>query len=561
MNRFAALFAALDATTRTGEKLAALTDYFRTAPDSDKVWTIALLSGRRPRRAVTSTDLRLWAAEAAGLPPWLFEESYAMVGDLAETIALILPPATGQSPASLTDTITALHALHDQPAEARKTAILAAWSGLGPTERLLFNKLITGGFRMGVSQGLMTRALAAATGVDEATLAHRLMGDWQPQTTRFADLIAGAGDDHAARPYPFALAAPLDDPPETLGDPADWVAEWKWDGIRGQLIHRPGVLALWSRGEELITDRFPEFAPLTQVLPPGTVIDAEVLAWDAATDRPQPFAALQRRIGRKTVPKTLLAQAPARLLAYDLIEDRGQDIRALPLSDRRERLAALLAALPPGLPLGLSPALPFRDWAALATTRATARAAMAEGVMLKRATSPYHLGRKRGDWWKWKLDPYSVDAVMIYAQAGHGRRANLFTDFTFALRDGTALVPFTKAYSGLTDAEFARITAWVQKNTLERFGPVRRVPPELVFEIAFEGLQASPRHKSGIALRFPRMARWRHDKPAAEIDSLDSLRALLTARREADPDPHPDPDPDRHPVPNPASDSDPDQTP
>jgi DNA ligase-1 len=531
MKRFATLFAVLDGTTKTSAKLAALTDYFRTAPEEDSLWTIALLSGRRPKRSVTSTELREWAAGAAGLPLWLFEESYAMVGDLAETIALILPaPTQDDEPPALAEAIRALIALTGQPPEIRRAAIFRFWDRLGHTERLLFNKLITGGFRMGVSQGLMTRALAQATGVDEAVLAHRLMGDWTPQSTTFADLIrAETQDGPGSRPYPFALAAPLEDGPETLGAPEGWRAEWKWDGIRGQLIHRPGAFALWSRGEELITDRFPEFAPLADFLPQGTVIDGEVLAW--GDGRPLPFADLQKRIGRKTVPKKLLAEAPARLLAYDLLEAGGEDIRPLPHATRRARLAALVAALPADLPLALSPDIAFADWADLSTIRQTAREAQAEGVMLKRADSPYFVGRKRGDWWKWKLDPWSVDAVMIYAQAGHGRRANLFTDFTFAVRQGNELVPFTKAYSGLTDAEFAEITRWVGKNTLERFGPVRRVTPELVFEIAFEGIQESPRHKSGIALRFPRMARWRRDKPIDEIDTIESLRDLLKAAR------------------------------
>lgn len=531
MRRFADLFAVLDGTTKTSAKLAALTAYFRGAPEVDSLWTIALLSGRRPKRSVTSTELRQWAAEKAGLPLWLFEESYAMVGDLAETISLILPPPReDESPPSLSTAILALISLTGQPQEVRRAAIFEAWDRLGQRERLLYNKLITGGFRMGVSQGLMTRALAQATGLEETVLAHRLMGDWTPQTTTFADLIrAEDAGGVGSRPYPFALAAPLEDGPESLGSASDWRAEWKWDGIRGQLIRRAGAFALWSRGEELITDRFPEFAPLAEFLPEGTVIDAEVVAWNS--DRPMPFAELQKRIGRRSVPKRLLVEAPARLVAYDLLETGGEDIRPLPFAQRRERLEALAASLPEGLPMGLSPLLSFPDWDSLTDLRATARTAQAEGLMLKRASSSYHVGRKRGDWWKWKLDPWSVDAVMIYAQAGHGRRANLYTDFTFAVRQGNDLIPFTKAYSGLTDAEFAEITRWVQKNTLERFGPVRRVRPELVFEIAFEGIQESPRHKSGIALRFPRMARWRRDKAADEIDTLDSLRDLLRVAR------------------------------
>ncbi|MDR7123868.1 ATP-dependent DNA ligase [Pseudotabrizicola sp. 4114] len=524
MKRFAALFNALDATTKTGEKTAALTAYFRTAPEADRVWTIALLSGRRPKRAVNVTELRTWAAEAAGVPLWLFEESYNIAGDLAETIAHLLPRADHETDPTLDATLRALIALTGRPEAERRAYVTSVWAGLGPEERFLFNKLLTGGFRMGVSRGLMTRALAQATEVEEAVMAHRLMGDWDPARTRFADLTEEGGSEGAARPYPFALASPLEATPDSLGPATDWLAEWKWDGIRGQIIARPGAFAVWSRGEDLITDRFPEFAPLQDHLPPGTVLDGEIVAWGG--EAPLPFAALQKRIARKTVPKKLLAEVPGHFLAYDLLEDGGVDLRAAPLSERRARLEAMLAALPAGLPLSPSPAA-LGDWEALTATRGLARDRMAEGLMLKRLSSPYHTGRKRGDWWKWKLDPFTVDAVMLYAQAGHGRRANLFTDFTFAVRDGNDLVPFTKAYSGLTDVEFAAITRWVGKHTVERFGPVRRVVPELVFEIGFEGIQASPRHKSGIALRFPRMLRWRQDKGVAEIDTLDGLRALL----------------------------------
>ncbi|MFN4154531.1 MAG: ATP-dependent DNA ligase [Paracoccaceae bacterium] len=524
MKRFASLFNALDATTRTGAKTAALAAYFRTAPEPDRVWTIALLSGRRPKRLVNATELRTWAAEAAGVPLWLFEESYSVAGDLAETIAHLLPRAGHETDPTLDATLRALIALTGRPEAERRGFVVATWAGLGPEERFLFNKLMTGGFRMGVSRGLMTRALAQATGVEEAVMAHRLMGGWDPARTRFADLTQEGGSEGAARPYPFALASPLEAEPDSLGDAADWLAEWKWDGTRGQIIARAGAFAIWSRGEDLITDRFPEFAPLQDHLPTGTVLDGEIVAWDGAG--PMPFAELQKRLGRKTVPKKLLAEAPGHFLVYDLLEAGGVDLRAAPLSDRRARLEALLSALPQGLPLSPSPVV-SGDWGTLSRTRGTARARRAEGLMLKRLSSPYHAGRKRGDWWKWKLDPFTVDAVMLYAQAGHGRRANLFTDFTFAVRDGTDLVPFTKAYSGLTDTEFAEITRWVGKHTVERFGPVRRVVPELVFEIGFEGIQASPRHKSGIALRFPRMLRWRRDKGVADIDTLDGLRDLL----------------------------------
>lgn len=526
MKRFAALFTQLDRTTRITPKVAALADYFQTAPKADRLWAVALLSGRRPKRTVTTTRLRDWTAERAGLPLWLFEECYRVAGDLAETIALVLPAPASNSDASLADWIDEITAFAPLDDAARKATILAAWDRLNRTERFLFNKLITGGFRVGVSQKLMTRALSRATGIDEADLAHRLMGDWTPATTTWDSLIL-APDPAAARsrPYPFYLAYQIEAGPETLGDPAEWCAEYKWDGIRGQLIARGGDHFVWSRGEELMTDRFPELLVARDFLPHGTALDGEILAW--ADGRPLPFAALQKRITRKSVPKKLLAESPVIFAAYDLLEDAGHDIRARPLTERRARLADLIAALPRGAPVQMSPDLPFDDWATLADLRAGARDIGAEGVMLKRRQAPYLAGRKKGDWWKWKLDPMTVDAVMIYAQAGHGRRATLYTDFTFAVWDGDALVPFAKAYSGLTDAEFRDITGWVRKNTLQRFGPVRQVTPEHVFEIAFEGIQASPRHKSGIALRFPRMARWRRDKPAAEANTLDDLRAML----------------------------------
>ncbi|MDT0682848.1 ATP-dependent DNA ligase [Roseicyclus sp. F158] len=530
MKRFARLFTALDQTTKTNAKVAALAAYLQEAPEADRLWTVALLSGRRPKRTVTSTLLREWAAERAGLPLWLFEESYPIVGDLAETIALILPEGGGGDDRPLAEWIAVIQALPKMDEAERKATILAAWDGQGPVERFVFNKLMTGGFRMGVSQKLMTRALAQATGIDEPDLAHRLMGDWSPQTTTWDALIV-AHDPSAdlSRPYPFYLAYQLDAGPEELGAPSDWAAEYKWDGIRGQLVLRGGEHHVWSRGEELMTDRFPELAVTRDFVPPGTVIDGELLAWEEGADAPMSFNALQKRIGRKTVPKALLRDAPVVIRAYDLLEWDGEDIRARPFDERRALLDAALADLPPECPIRPSPLLTFETWDALAALRAESRERQAEGVMLKRRASPYLSGRKKGDWWKWKVDPLMIDAVMIYAQQGHGRRANLFTDFTFAVRDGEALVPFTKAYSGLTDAEFRKITAWVRKNTLERYGPVRQVKPVHVFEIAFEGIQKSPRHKSGVALRFPRMSRWRLDKPAEEANTLDDLKEMLAA--------------------------------
>ncbi|MDG2407123.1 MAG: ATP-dependent DNA ligase, partial [Paracoccaceae bacterium] len=427
---------------------------------------------------------------------------------------------------SLSEWIIWLKALHQISPEMRKAKIIAAWDQLPLQECFLFNKLITGGFRIGINQKLMTRALALATGRDASELAYRLMGSWTPETTTWQELIES--EDPIAdlsHPYPFYLAHGLEQPADALGPPQDWRAEWKWDGIRGQVILRKGSVFIWSRGEELMTDRFPEFADLAQKLPDGTVLDGELLAW--RDDRPLPFNALQKRIGRKTVPKILLTEAPVVLNSYDLLEYNGKDLREQSYDARRAQLDGLFGSLPEGTPLRRSQPLPFETWDALARTRTKARETGTEGVMIKRGDSTYGVGRKLGDWWKWKLDPLTIDAVMIYAHAGHGRRATLYTDFTFALWSGDDLVPFTKAYSGLTDAEFRQISQWVRKNTLQRFGPVRQVTPYHVFEIAFEGIHESPRHKSGIALRFPRMSRWRHDKAVRQANTLNDLKEML----------------------------------
>lgn len=526
MQQFTDLFRQIDSTTSTNAKVAALAAFFRTASDEDKLWCIALFSGRRPKRAVSSTRLRKWAAEAAGVPLWLLEEAYPVVGDLSETIALILPPSDRQDAQPLSAWMTFVLMLSDMPEEERKAQILSAWGDLDDTQRFVFNKLLTGGFRVGVSQRLMTRALAQATEQDEAAIAHRLMGQWTPQTTTFSDLILSPSvQDDLSRPYPFQLAHGIEGDVADIGPPTDWSAEWKWDGIRGQMILRGGEMHIWSRGEELMTDRFPELRKALDFLPQGTVMDGEILAYKNGT--PLPFNDLQKRIGRKTVPASLLKSAPVVMQAYDLLEHDGLDIRERPFTERRALLDGMIQDLPPDAPVILSPQVTFTDWAELATMRETSRDRMAEGLMLKRKDGPYLAGRKRGEWWKWKIDPLTIDAVMIYAQSGHGRRANLFTDFTFAVWNGNELVPFTKAYSGLTDAEFNKITRWVRANTQERFGPVRRVTPELVFEIAFEGIAESKRHKCGVALRFPRMLRWRHDKPAQQANTLADLKALM----------------------------------
>ncbi len=526
MRNFAQLFLQLDQTTKTNTKVAALAQYFALVHPSDQLWTVAILSHRRPKRTVNTTLLRTWAAEASKLPLWLFEETYHVVGDLAETIANILPKPSQQSDESLTYWIEYIQSLAGLEEEEKKNKVLAAWDQLSNTERFVFNKLITGGFRIGVSQKLMVRALSKYTTIEENILAHRLMGDWTPQTTTFQALILEGDElDNASKPYPFYLAYALEEEPDSLGAIDTWQVERKWDGIRGQIIVRNGEVFVWSRGEELVTDKFPEFHSLPSLLPDGVVLDGEIMPFQDG--QPLPFNVLQTRIGRKNVSKNILKKAPVVLIAYDLLEYQGADIRSRPMSERRALLENLLAKHPTNGIILLSELVEKDNWEDLKEERLNSRAHFSEGLMLKRKSAEYKAGRKRGDWWKWKVDPLTIDAVMIYAQRGHGRRANLFSDFTFAVWDGETLVPFTKAYSGLTDKEFNEITTWVRQHTIERFGPVRSVQPHHVFEIAFEGIQKSSRHKSGVALRFPRISRWRKDKPLNEANTLEDLQALL----------------------------------
>ena len=527
MRAFASLFSAIDETNATSEKVAALVEYFRTASPQDAAWAVHFLSGRRPKRLVGSRKLAAWASSEAGLPPWLFEESYQAVGDLAETITLILPDTGASSELPLSHWVEQrLLPLRGEDEDVQREVMVDSWRELDRRERFVWNKLITGSFRIGASQRLVIRALAEMSGVEEGVIAHRLMGAWEPTADFFQRLIApDTRDADVSRPYPFFLAHPLEGTPSDLGDFADWIAEWKWDGIRAQLIRRAGTSFLWSRGEELLSGRFPEIEDQGALLPEGTVIDGELLPWMDGS--PLPFAQLQRRIGRKNLGQKILDEVPATLVAYDLLESNGEDIRSEPLSIRRARLQSLVEPVTSSGRLILSPSIDVSSWESLTEARSRAREVGAEGIMLKRLSSAYGVGRRRGDWWKWKVDPLSVDAVLIYAQAGSGRRAGLFTDYTFGVWDGDHLVPFAKAYSGLTDEEMRKVDQFIRRNTLEKFGPVRTVKPELVFELHFEGLQPSSRHKSGIAVRFPRMARWRTDKRPEEADTIERVRSLL----------------------------------
>lgn len=564
MHAFARLYERLDATTSTQAKVDAMAAYFAGAPGEDAAWALFFLTGRRFKRIVPVRAMADWAMEIAEVPGWLFEECYGAVGDLAELIALLVagvpfvvppeptdlarasrdpraardlfeggsePPPPFERPHTLAEHARAVLALRDLPEPAQRARVLALWRPLDRTELMLVTKMITGELRVGASALLVQRALAAASGVPAPVIAHRLMGAWEPDAELFARVVAPATtDEDPSRPYPFALASPLDEPPEALGPIEGWRAEWKWDGIRCQLVRRAGGLWLWSRGEELVTERFPEITDAARALPEGLVLDGEAIAW--RDERPLPFAVMQRRIGRKVLGPKVLGEAPVVFVAYDLLEQDGEDLRERGFDERRARLEHVVSEL--GDPrVRLSPLVDAPSWEHLAALRARSREEGTEGLMLKQRDAPYRPGRRRGEFWKWKIDPFSVDGVLVQAQPGSGKRSNLFTDYTFAVWDGAvgdeqrALVPFAKAYSGLDDAEIAELDRWIRHHTVARHGPVRVVEPVHVFELAFEGIAASSRHRSGVAVRFPRIARWRRDKPIEEADTLESLRALL----------------------------------
>jgi len=540
MREFAQLYAELDETTATNRKLEALQNYFEHTAPENAAWAVYFLAGGKPRQAVPTKLLREAAIEYAGLDEWLFEESHAAVGDMAETIAHILPPPKRHSDIGLAVWMEErIGPLRGADPGFIREKLFEYWDELTWRERFLFVKLIGGGFRVGVSKLLVTRALAAVAAVDAKLIAQRLMG-WtdgrvRPTASGFLQLIAAQSEDEhklrGGQPYPFFLAHQLNGEPSELGALSDWQVEWKYDGIRAQLVRRGAQNYLWSRGEDLITERFPELAALA--LPEGTVVDGEVLIW-LGGDAPAPFADLQKRIGRKTLSNKLLAELPAVLLAYDLLELDGVDLRALPQHERRALLETLVTGVAKPQ-LRISPLVVADSWSDLASLREESRARGVEGMMIKAKNAQYGVGRTKdvGTWWKWKIDPYAVDAVLIYAQPGSGRRASLYTDYTFAVWDGEGeqrrLVPFAKAYSGLTDAEIRQVDATIRKTTVEKFGPVRSVKPTMVFELGFEGIALSPRHKAGIAVRFPRILRRRDDKPVEEADTLDTLKGLLEA--------------------------------
>ena len=499
--------------------------YLQTAPENDKLWFLALFTGKRPKRPVNTNLLKLWALEITQLPEWLFLESYSSVGDLGETLSLILPPPDNEIDKSLSQWMSELIDLKDKTEEEKRIYVIESWNGLDYTERFIFNKLIGGSFRIGVSKKLLINALSKYSEIDSSQLMHSIMGKWNVEEENFEDLISGTNiNPDNSKPYPFCLAYPMEKEIHELGNPEDWQAEYKWDGIRGQLIKRNKEIFLWSRGEELVTPQFPELLSALEKMEGDFVLDGEILG--VVDNQVLNFNELQKRLNRKTITAKMLKEIPVKSFVYDILEFNGEDLREKPLSERRAILEKLINENPHEN-IKLSEIIQYKNWEELTEIRSNSRENNSEGLMLKQKNSHYHSGRKKGDWWKWKVDALTIDAVLIYAQKGSGRRSGYYTDYTFAVKKEDQLVTIAKAYSGLTDKEIMEVSKFVTKNSLEKFGPVRTVKPELVFEIAFEGIGYSNRHKSGVALRFPRIVRWRRDKKVDEIDDIEEVKKLI----------------------------------
>ena len=525
MKDFATLVNTLDSTNKTNLKLEAIQQFLSVAQDSDKLWFLALFTGKRPKRNINTNLMKTWAMELANIPEWLFLESYTAVGDLGETIALVLPPAQHYIEKTFTEWMNEILELKNATDDEKKVFVVDAWNNLSLIERFIFNKLLGGSFRLGVSAKTLINALAKHYNMEANAVAHSIMGDWKMEDVQFDKLIEGAyTNTQLSKPYPFCLAYALEKETQELGEVNNWQAEYKWDGIRGQFIKRNGEVFIWSRGEELVTEQFPEIKEALLQMPGNFVIDGEVLVFK--DDKVLNFSELQKRLNRKIISKKMLQDLPVVIFAYDMLEFEGEDVRPKPLVERRVLLEALLEKNSSSQ-LQLSSIISFENWESLAAIRLDARTVNSEGLMLKHKHSPYHTGRKKGDWWKWKINPLTIDAVLIYAQKGSGRRSAYYTDYTFAVKKNDELVTIAKAYSGLTDKEIQEVSKFVNKNAIEKFGPVRTVKPELVFEIAFEGIGFSNRHKSGVALRFPRILRWRKDKTVADIDDIEEVKKLI----------------------------------
>jgi DNA ligase-1 len=548
MNRFAELLDRLAYEPGRNAKLRLIADYLRGTPDPERGWALAALTGALTFKHAKAGMIRGLIAERTD--PALFSLSYDYVGDLSETVALMWPLDPNQKSGSaptLTEVVQTLSTL----GKAQLPAKIARWlDGLDETGRWALLKLVTGGLRIGVSARLAKTAVASLGNQPPDKIEILWPGLQAPYLDLFAWLEGRAERPSTRDPAPFRppmLAHAAEKSDLARLDAADYLAEWKWDGIRVQAVagrdqHGELVARLYSRTGEEISKSFPDLLASLRL---PCAIDGELLIMREA--RVQSFNVLQQRLNRKSVTSKLLAEFPAHLRAYDLLAEEDEDLRDRPFATRRERLQALITRLSDPR-IDISPLISFKNWSDLTAARADPASAGAgvdadavEGIMVKRRDAPYVPGRPRGPWWKWKRDPMIIDAVLMYAQRGHGKRSSYYSDYTFGVwskRDsGEELVPVGKAYFGFTDEELVQIDRFVRRNTVDRFGPVREVVHEpksgLVLEVAFEGLQRSTRHKSGIAMRFPRINRLRWDKPPAEADRLETLESLLTQREHA----------------------------
>ncbi len=538
MKAFTELYDELDSTTSTNEKISALKKYFAKVDANDAMWAVLILTSRISKRVLTSRALRESFLKLTGYEEWLFDESYSQVGDTAETISLLLSTLEISRPESIASDASLEKPLHEwlevaipelgqlKDEDLRAQKLLSYWQALTSLEVFLLNKLMTGSLRVGVSEKLVVRALAEVFEIETDQVSHRLTGANEPGAENFHRLVSKEKTKVLpSQPYPFCLAYAWNERSEKSWQPDQWCIEWKYDGIRSQVIRRTGAVWIWSRGEDDISSSFPDIAELFAKMPDGTVVDGEIVI--IRDGKIQSFQDLLKRLGRKKVSALTLKNYPAAFIAYDCLEANSIDLRNEPLVKRRQSLSQIMTPLL-SEKMRLSPALAAGNLTEIETLREASRDQDAEGLMIKHWQSPYSVGRKTGHWWKHKVDPLTLDAVLIYAQAGTGRRANLYTDYTFALwSDEKVLVPFAKAYSGLDQTEIDELDSWIRRHTKEKFGPVRSLEPYHVFEIGFEGIAASSRHKSGIAVRFPRILRWRRDKKFSEADQLSTAFKLL----------------------------------
>ena len=526
MKNFAELYRKLDEANKTSAKVNALVEYFKSANPEDSIWTVCLLIGRKPKQVIPAGKLKEWSADLSRIPDWLFSESYRAVGDLIETITLLLPKVTGSTNKPLHYWIEEiLFPLKNKEESLKKEEMISIWNEMNKKERFVWNKLITGSFKTGVSEKLVVKALSIYSGIEEPVIYSRLVEKWKPTQHSFQQLISNdLKDSEFCKPYPFCNAHRLEGSVELLGNVVDWQAEWQWDGVRAQFIKRESKIFIWSNVEGMLNEKLPELRDLEFILPDGTVVDAEIIAWKEG--RPLPLGELHKRIGRKNVTKKIIRDIPVVIIAFDLLELNGEDLREKPLIFRYKKLSELLNKIS-DIRLKISPRIEADTWEELKEKREESRSRFVQGLLLKRINSPYRVERIKGDWWIWKVDPFLINAVLINAHRGNGEEMNLYKDYTFGIWSGTELIPFTKTLSGLTYEEIKKIDLFVRENTIEKFGPVCTVKPELVFEIAFDEINKSNRHKSGFIVRSPRINRWRHDKMFKEADNLEIIKALI----------------------------------